>query len=136
MKLDKTDEEILKLLKKDSRASNISIANSLGITEGTVRWRVKKLLDNGTIRNFTITIAESQEKFAVLMVKARNETKKMMSAVAALGIHFEAYEIAGEYDGCVILEGATVEEIDRKIDRIRKLKEVSDTRTYISFRRY
>jgi DNA-binding Lrp family transcriptional regulator len=136
MKLDAADERIIVMLKADSRASNVSIAKALGITEGAVRWRIKKMLESGIIRRFTVEVSGAAGTYAVLMVKAKGETKRMMASVAALHVHLDAYEISGEYDGCIILEGASVEDIDRKIDAIRQCPEVADTRTFISFGRY
>jgi DNA-binding Lrp family transcriptional regulator len=136
MKLDDVDERIIALLGKDSRTPNVALAKELGLTEGAVRWRIKRLVRQGIIRRFTIDVAVPAAAFAVLMLKAEGDTKKMMSAVSSLGIHRDAYEISGEYDGCMILYGSTVKEIDRKIDRIRKVKGVADTRTFLSFGRY
>ena len=136
MKLDAVDERILETLKADSRTSNVSIAKSLGISEGAVRWRIKKMVENGIIRRFTAEISGGATTFAVLMIKARGETKRMMAAIAGLKIHRDAYEISGEYDCCIILEGSSMEDIDQRIDQIRKVKEVADTRTFISFGRW
>src|SRR4030095_2352289 len=136
MSLDDADRKMLEILSKDSRTSNVAIAKSLGLTEGAVRWRMKRLIDSGVIRAFTVEVAESASNYAVLMIKAKGETKKMMSQIVSLGVHMDAYEISGEYDGCVILEGASMEDIDSKIDKIRKVKEVADTRTFITFRRW
>ncbi|MFH1685088.1 MAG: Lrp/AsnC family transcriptional regulator [Candidatus Micrarchaeota archaeon] len=136
MKIDEKDQKILSLLKKNSKMSNIDISKKLGITEGAVRSRIKKLLDTKTIRRFTIDTSSSSVLFAVLMAKAKTETKKMMEDIHNLAVHFDAYEISGEYDGCIILEAENMEEIDRKIDLIRKLKSVSETRTFISFGRW
>jgi Lrp/AsnC family transcriptional regulator of lysine biosynthesis len=135
MKKDK-DKEILKLLAKNSRMSNVDIAKRVGITEGAVRSRIRKLVKTGVIRRFTIEVSEGLGRYAVLMAKSKADTKRMMSDISSLGLHKDAYEISGEYDGCIILHGASVEEIDGKIDRIRKLKSVADTRTSISFRRW
>jgi Lrp/AsnC family transcriptional regulator of lysine biosynthesis len=135
MKKDK-DKEIIRLLRADARMSNVDMAKELGITEGAVRSRIRKLVESGAIRRFTIETSEGTGRYAVLMAKSKSDTKRMMSDIASLGIHQDAYEISGEYDGCIILHGASVEEIDGKIDRIRKLKSVADTRTHISFRRY
>ncbi len=136
MKIDEKDQKILSLLKKNSKMSNIDISKKLGITEGAVRSRIKKLLDTKTIRRFTIDTSSSSVLFAVLMAKAKTETKKMMEDIHNLAVHFDAYEISGEYDGCIILEAENMEEIDKKIDLIRKLKSVSETRTFISFGRW
>jgi Lrp/AsnC family transcriptional regulator of lysine biosynthesis len=136
MKLDAQDERIIRMLKADARVSNVAMARAVGITEGAVRWRVRKLMESGTIRRFTVEVSTQAGSSAILMVKAKAETKKMMASIAALGLHRDAYEISGEYDACVILDGDSVEDIDRKIDRIRKLGEVAETRTYVSFGRY
>jgi Lrp/AsnC family transcriptional regulator for asnA, asnC and gidA len=45
--LDDIDNKILNELRKDGRRSNIEIARSVGCTEGTVRRRLKRLLDSG-----------------------------------------------------------------------------------------
>ncbi|MEW6748458.1 MAG: Lrp/AsnC family transcriptional regulator [Candidatus Micrarchaeota archaeon] len=136
MKLDETDERILGMLKQDSRMSNVAIAKALGMTEGAVRWRIGKMQEGGIIRRFTIEIGSGASMFALIMVKAKGETKKMMASISALGVHREAYEIAGEFDGCVIVEGSSVEDIDSRVDKIRKVKEVADTRTFLSFKQW
>ena len=43
--LDPLDNQIIDILRKDGRASNASIARELDLTEGTVRRRLKRILD-------------------------------------------------------------------------------------------
>ena len=135
MKLDDKDLKILTILKENARTPNVEIAKTVGLTEGAVRHRIDNLVSKGTIERFTITTSGAAY-FGVVMLKARGETKKMMADVAKLDVTRDAYEISGEHDGCVILEGNTLEEVDGKIDRIRKLKAVKETRTFISFKRW
>ena len=49
-KLDKLDCRLIRLLQIDGRMSNIAIAQKLGISEYTVRNRIKRLLENETIK--------------------------------------------------------------------------------------
>jgi len=49
-KLDKLDCRMIRLLQIDGRVSNIGLAQKLGISEYTVRNRLKRLLGNKTIR--------------------------------------------------------------------------------------
>ena len=49
-KLDKLDCRLIRLLQIDGRMSNIAIAQQLGISEYTVRNRIKRLLENETIK--------------------------------------------------------------------------------------
>ena len=47
--VDNLDGEIVQILKKDGRASNAHIARALGVSEGTVRRRLKMLIDGGVV---------------------------------------------------------------------------------------
>ena len=48
--LDELDTQIIEWLSKDARTSNRKIAAELGVTEGTVRARIKRMEDDGQIR--------------------------------------------------------------------------------------
>ncbi len=47
---DPLDCKMIRLLQKDGRMSNTAMAQALGISEYTVRTRLKKILDSGIIR--------------------------------------------------------------------------------------
>lgn len=47
--MDSFDRNIIEILESDGRASNAEIARSIGVSEGTIRRRLKKLIDNKTI---------------------------------------------------------------------------------------
>ncbi len=49
-KRDRLDCQLIRLLQKDGRLPNNAIAQDLGVSEFTVRRRLKRLLDNGVIR--------------------------------------------------------------------------------------
>ena len=50
--IDKTDYEILKTILKNARMKSIDIAREIGTTEMVVRYRLKKLIQNGIIIGF------------------------------------------------------------------------------------
>lgn len=132
---DEIDKKILEILIADSRTPNVKIASSVGLTEGAVRRRILNLIKTGVIKSFSIDV-QSGIFFGLVMVKARGETKTMMSEISSLAIHTDAYEIAGEFDGCIIISGNSMEALDAKIESIRKIKSVADTKTYISLKRW
>jgi len=135
MKLDNKDKRILELLKKNSRMTNTEISKKVKLTEGAVRNRIDRLLRKKIISKFTVELTEG-DQYAIVMVKAKNDTKKMMKEIAKSGIPKESYEISGDFDGCLIVDGYNIEEIDSKIDKIRKLGEVKETKTLISLKRW
>lgn len=135
MKRDAIDDKILGMLKSNSRSTNVEIAKEVGLTEGAVRNRIDHLIRDKIISRFTIeTFGASY--FGIVMVKAKHETKIMMAEIREAKVAKDAYEISGDYDGCVILEGSSLEEIDGKIDELRKLEDVQDTKTFISFKKW
>ena len=70
--LDDLDQQLIKVLSKDARVSNRKIAVELGVTEGTVRGRVKRLQQEGMIAFTAITsfgLANSA-KMAIIGVQA------------------------------------------------------------------
>ncbi len=48
--MDELDSKIIEMLKEDGRASNAEIARSVDVSEGTIRRRLKRLIDEEYIR--------------------------------------------------------------------------------------
>jgi len=48
--MDRTDRQIVELLRRNGRRSNVEIARAIGVSEGTVRKRVDRLVDEGILR--------------------------------------------------------------------------------------
>ena len=136
MKKDEKDSKILSLLKKNSRASNTEIAQAVGLSEGAVRQRIKSLIQKGTIKRFTIETSSEAGNQAVVMIKAKGNTKKMMGEITKLPGVRSGFEISGSYDACLILFAENMEELDKRIDEIRALPTVEDTRTFIALKEW
>ncbi len=52
--IDETDRAILTALRDHSRQSFVELATVIGVSERTIRTRVRKLEENGIIRGYTI----------------------------------------------------------------------------------
>lgn len=53
--LDETDRQIIRLLQKDGRMPFLTIANELGLAEGTVRRRVARLIEDKVLQIVGVT---------------------------------------------------------------------------------
>ena len=53
--MDDFDKNIIGILESDGRSSNAEIARKVGVSEGTIRRRLKKLIDNKTISVLAIS---------------------------------------------------------------------------------
>lgn len=133
--IDDLDEALLKLLKKDARASFVDLAKGLGTSEGTVRARLKKLTENGVIRSFTIrTTGLGVRALVSVNVAANVRTQNVSKAIAELDGVTDVWEVAGEEDILARVDVATTEELDDVVERIRNLPEVRHTMSRLILR--
>ncbi len=126
--MDKIDVKILELLRRDSRTKYVKIAEMVGLTEGAVRRRIKKMLDDGTIRRFTVETRVEME--GIVLVKTdpaqtKNATLKIKN------ISERVFEVSGDYDIAALIQAYTMKELNRKVDEIRALPEVLETNTLV-----
>ncbi len=134
--MDATDGKILDILKRNSRTPYLKIAEQLGISEGTVRKRVKALVRNGTIRRFTIMTGPVKKIRAVVLISSAPGAPLPRVSKSMLNIEgvTDVYEVSGEYDVLSMVEGDAVEEINRTVDKIRAVEGVAKTVTSIVLR--
>ena len=127
--MDERDWKIIELLNRNSRISNIEIAKNLGISEGTVRHRIQKMLNDGVIRNFTVSLG-SGALTAIILVKVRTEDSAKV--LLELRRRFnEIYELSGSYDFSVRIIAQKLDQINRAADTIRSIDGVKETDTLI-----
>lgn len=126
--MDRVDQEILKILKKNSRTSYVEIARTVGLTEGAIRRRVKIMLDAGIITKFTIETA-SQTEGIVLIKTDPLRTGEVSSRLKELSER--VFEISGEYDLAAFIYSESIKELNRRIDEIRGISGILNTNTLI-----
>lgn len=80
VKLDKIDLEIIRLLMDNSRISVTEVANRLGISRPTVRDRLRKMVQNGVIKKFTVKLDDSMFKGIMVLFQFRpKEMNKLIN---------------------------------------------------------
>jgi len=131
MIMDNLDLEILKILKNNARAKYVSIAKKVGLTEGAVRRRIKKLQKEGTIRRFTI---ETMAEFEGVVLVETEPTMTSNVAARMKKIASRVFEVSGDYDIAAFIQAYTMEDLNRKIDEIRNLPGVLNTNTLIKLK--
>jgi Lrp/AsnC family transcriptional regulator, leucine-responsive regulatory protein len=133
---DKIDEKIIEFLRNDSRESYVDIGKKLNLSESAVRRRVKSLLDNGTIKRFTVEIGDSDSTSAIVLISVESsmDTSKVSGKLVKLPGIKTIFEITGQYDIAVIIRAPNITDINSTIDALRKIPGVSDTNTVIILR--
>jgi DNA-binding Lrp family transcriptional regulator len=133
---DKIDEKIIEFLRNDSRESFVDIGKKLKLSESAVRRRVKNLVDNKTIKKFTVEVGDSNSTSAIVLISVDSamDTSKVSSKITKLEGVKTVYEITGQYDITVIISAPSINDINTCIDALRKIPGVTDSNSVIILR--
>ena len=77
LQLDELDLQLIDLLSRDARVSNRKIAAELGVTEGTVRGRIKRMQQDRLIAFTAITGFEMAEMSRLAFISVQAEVDRV-----------------------------------------------------------
>ena len=84
-KIDETDRKILTILKKNARKHFTDIAEEIGVSEATVRNRIKCLERNDVIKRYTVDINPKEIGFSMVAIIGLNVSpENLLSSVNEL----------------------------------------------------
>jgi Lrp/AsnC family transcriptional regulator, regulator for asnA, asnC and gidA len=135
LELDALDRQIIDRLAQDARTSNRAIARELAVTEGTIRTRIKRLLDEKIIRITAIANVDRLTKplVALLWVDVEHSAD-VPQVAAALATQHQISYVATMLGRCDVMAVALVEDgdqliayIHQTIDRIAGVHQVRYT---------
>ncbi|MGC8555876.1 MAG: AsnC family transcriptional regulator [Conexivisphaera sp.] len=133
MPQDELDSKLIGILKADARKPFVEIAKELGVSEAAVRRRVRRLVETGVIRRFTVELGRTGGANAITLVAVEPgaQIKAIAERVKALEGVDRVYEITGQYDMAVFVGGDSITEVNSTIDKIRSMEGVIGTNTII-----
>ncbi|QLH75488.1 MAG: Lrp/AsnC family transcriptional regulator [Methanomassiliicoccales archaeon] len=139
--LDEKDMAILAELMKDARRSTKAIAKDLNIPRATVHERIKRMLDRGIIKGFTvlpdyIKLGEPVTAFILVSFLPNSSVsqREVAQRIAMLEGVQEVHLISGEHDIIIKVRGRSMESIGSLvIDKLRAIPGVGKTLTMASF---
>ena len=133
--IDELDAKLLELLRADARESYVDLAKKLGTSEGTVRARLKRLVDEGIIRKFTVRTAGSNIKALIeIKVETNVHTGDISNEIVKWPGVEQVFEISGEHDIMVIGEAQNTLDLNEIIEKIRAFPQVQATRSRLILR--
>ncbi|XRP97306.1 Lrp/AsnC family transcriptional regulator [Methanocaldococcus sp. 16A] len=104
--IDRIDLKILRILNENARKSFREIGRELGISEGTVRNRVKKMIDKGIITGFHASINPKNLGFEVIAILGLyikpSKVEETLNKLKELNEIVGLYQTTGEYDAVCI----------------------------------
>lgn len=128
--MDDVDRRILAILRDNARESFTEIAETVGTSEGTVRARIKKMVDEGTIRKFTVRTAGSHVKALIEVAVTNNVgTSEVAGKIRSWDGVEAVWEVTGENDIVVVADCPNTSDLNAIIDRIRDVPGTQATRS-------
>ncbi len=128
-KIDLIDLKILEELKSNSRISFNDISKKIDKTEATVRRRVKKLLDEGIIKRFTVEYnIDTKQKVSatVKIIPDFKEVKRILRELSEVDEITNIWRLSGDCGLLLKVDIPSIEEfnplIEEKISQIQGIK--------------
>ncbi|MEM1952088.1 MAG: Lrp/AsnC family transcriptional regulator [Candidatus Caldarchaeum sp.] len=138
MMVDELDLKILHELYRDGRAAFADIARKLGVSENTVRFRYKRMLEEGVIRRITVLVDHTKlglNNSAALMLKIEpTEIQHVLEELKAMREVYNIYQLSGDYDAIAVVVGRDLDHIREIVENVKKIKGVSAVNTLITLR--
>jgi DNA-binding Lrp family transcriptional regulator len=129
MAIDEIDKKIIEILKLDSRIPFLKIAKQIGISEAAVRQRIKKLIETGILKRFTIEVKKEASAIMLISVDPSIPTFKVSVELKKINGVEKIYEVTGESDIVVFLSAGNIDELNSCIDKVREVEGVTKTNT-------
>ena len=111
-KIDKIDCKMIELLQKDGRISNTEIAKKIGISEGTVRTRLNRLIKEEYIQIVAVSNPMKLGFDIVGSIRIHVDTTKMKHAITELQKIKELWFLVHTTDGTCIDSEFIVKSLD------------------------
>jgi DNA-binding Lrp family transcriptional regulator len=131
----KNEQELINLLKENSRRSVSDLAKNLGLSRATVQQGIERLERKGIIQGYTVKINphyQQQQVSAYIMISIISQ--KTLDIVRQIQKHPQLdmlCTISGQYDLMAMVTESTTEALDRAIDSIAALDGVEKTLSHI-----
>ncbi len=128
--IDRVNFKILRILRQDARTPFVEVARQVGMTEGAIRARVKRMTQDGTIERFTV-VSRAAGIRALVAIRTRpsGSTDKVGRAVRRIGGVTSVLEVTGEQDLFALVEVVDTAALNRAIEHVRRIPAVVETQS-------
>jgi DNA-binding Lrp family transcriptional regulator len=129
------DEELIALLKSDSREPVASLARKLGLSRTTVQDRLKRLQESGVIASYTIRLSRETEQggmraFVTLAVEPRRQVE-VGKQLARFPQIETLHTVSGKFDLIAQVKASSSEAMDQLIDSIGQIAGITRIETSV-----
>tara|TARA_B100000902_G_scaffold392151_1_gene444073 strand:- start:369 stop:824 length:456 start_codon:yes stop_codon:yes gene_type:complete len=135
MQLDDTDRRLLTVLLEDARISQRGLAQRIGVAQGTITNRLRRLEDLGVIKGYTVLLEPESIGWTMTVITGlRIEKGSMINVqqnIAADPRVFAVYDVTGDYDSMVLARVQSRKDLDDLTKTVFTLKGVQRSFTQV-----
>ena len=128
--MDDIDKQIINILTNDSRTKNTTIAQKVGLSEGSVRERIQKLISSGIIAKYTIeTKYNSPSAFTLIKLDTTQSLFQIKSELKLIKEIDNFYSTTGTFDLLLIFSIDDKTLLFETLEKIRQIPGIKDILT-------
>ena len=135
MQLDDTDRRLLGVLLEDARISQRGLAQRIGVAQGTITNRLRRLEDLGIIKGYTVLLEPESIGWTMTVITGLRIQKGSMinvqQNIAADPRVFAVYDVTGDYDSMVLARVQSRKDLDDLTKTVFTLKGVQRSFTQV-----
>ncbi len=134
MQLDKTDEDLMRLLAENARTPVAILARRLGLARTTVQARLDRLETSGAIAGYTLrrgAKASAAIRATVLISIEPRSGPSVLARLKSLPNVEQVHTTSGRWDFIATLRAHTTEALDEALDDIGAAKGVKGSESLI-----
>lgn len=130
--LDDKDHEIIRLLKRDGRASIRDIAIKTGIKPSTAHQRIQRMQSNGVIEKFTLKLHGPSIGHVITVFLFCSTDKRFEDSAFQNDCIEEVFRISGEYDLLLKLKFSNLDDYNNFLVSFKNVYGISKTNSIIT----
>lgn len=131
--MDQLDEKLITLLRHNGRRSISDLAIETGASRATIRTRMEKMEQNGTIIGYTVILRADAVENAIrgiMMIEIEGHvTDRVIRTLGGFPEISEIHTTNGRWDLIVELNAATLSDFDAVLRRIRLVPGITGSET-------
>jgi Lrp/AsnC family transcriptional regulator for asnA, asnC and gidA len=133
--LDNIDIDLLKALQVDARRSQRDLAKVVGVSQGTVANRLRKLEDDGVILGYQVKVNHEKIGYGMtIMAGLRIVKGKMIEVQHKISSDprvFAVYDVTGDWDSIVLARVKNRQDLDNLTKTVFTLEGVARSFTHV-----
>tara|TARA_B100001250_G_C19663194_1_gene728080 strand:+ start:549 stop:1040 length:492 start_codon:yes stop_codon:yes gene_type:complete len=135
MNLDDVDRAILSSLLEDARASQRKLSREVGVAQGTITNRIRRLEENGVIKGYSAVINPEGVGWGMTIMAGLRIAKGRMidvqQKIASDPRVFSVYDVTGDWDSIILARVQNRADLDDLTKTVFTLEGVTRSFTHV-----